>query len=121
MKISPVRFLNRVSAAYIILFCFVPSLQVEDIYRLLAIASSGIWIITALGLCSCVITRQMWHFILIAVSCITFMFLWRLNISAAAIALANVLQPVIIVLVALISMFLFEYDQEFLNYLITVI
>ena len=121
MKVSPVRLINRISAACVILFCFVPSVQVEDIYRAIAIAASIVWIITALSISSGVISKKMWNYLLIAASCVILLFLWRLNISTFDVAFTNVLQPIIMILVALISMFMLEHDPKFLEIMLTVI
>ena len=121
MNIAPARFINRLSAVYIILFCFVPSVQVENIYRLVVLAASAIWVISALGISSGTISKEMGKFILIAATCVALMFIWRTNIGSISSAFANVLQPIIMILVALISMFMLEYDSEFFNILLTAI
>ena len=105
--------LNRISATYILLFCFVPPIQLGTIYRVLAIGASGLWVITVYGTTKGQITRKAMKFAVISAACILLMFLARTNIGSVSSAFANVLQPIIIVLVALISMYAFRYDIDY--------
>ena len=87
----------------------------------MAIVASFVWMITALKISSGLITKKMGRFIEISALCIVAMFLWRINIGSIGAAFSNVLQPIIIVLVALISMYMFEHDPQFFNIMVTVI
>ena len=118
---SPIQLLNRISAACILLFCFVPPIQVDSIYRIIAIAASVVWAGTELMISGGKISKKVLKFIGLSCACVVLMFVARTNISTISTAFANVLQPIIIILVALISMYSFEYDIKFFNIMLPIV
>lgn len=121
MHVSSLRFFNRIAATWVILFCFVPSFQVASIYRLIAIIASCVWLLTALIIDPNFITGKVINFIFIGMLCIGLMFLWQLNVNSMSTAFAYVIQPIIIILIGLISMYSVKNDIVFLNIVITII
>lgn len=121
MRVSSLRFINRLAATWIILFCFLPPFQVADIYRFIAIVASFIWLCTALVIDPKFINGKVANFICVGFLCVGLMFLWRLNVNSPSVAFANIIQPIIMILIALISMYSMKNDTEFLNVVITII
>ena len=121
MHISPLRLLNRIAAIYLVLFCFVPPMQVGIIYRVPAIAAAIVWVLTALLIDPYLINGRVRNFVLIGAACLILMFLWRLNVQSPARAFAGLLQTIIAVLIALIAFHSFKSDLALLQFLFTMV
>lgn len=120
MRISSLRFINRCAAAYIIIFCFVPPIQVDDFYRMLAIGASAMWLLSALTIHPGFIDFKVRNFLIISSLFIFLMFVWRLNVDSFGVSFSRSIQSIIIVLVALISMYSLKNDIQFVNIMITI-
>lgn len=121
MRTSSMVLINRLAAAYVMLFCFVPPIQVGTIYRLIAIGSAGVWLLTALFIDPYFINGRVKNLLLLSLLCLGFMFLSRLNIESIGSAFTNLIQTIIIIIVAFISFFMFKNDRKFLSVILTIV
>jgi len=120
MRILPLRFLNRIAAAYLMLFCFVPPIQVGGTYRTLAVGMAVLWFITALLRDPALINGRVKNLGILCVTCLMLLFLWRLGVGTVADAFAGIMQPLIIMIIAFISLYAMKNDKPFLHTMFTV-
>ena len=121
MQKSAMLLINRLATIYVVLFCFVPPMQVGTSYRLIAIMSAGIWLLTALLIDPRFLNGKVKNLALLSLACISFMFIWRLNIESAGSAFTNLIQTIIIFLIAFMSFFIFKNDRLFLDVILTIV
>ena len=121
MQIAAPLLINRLATIYVVLFCFVPPMQVGTAYRMIAIVSAVVWLLTALVVDPRFVNGKVKNLIILSVMCIGFMFLWRLNVEGPADAFANVLQTIIIILIGLMSFFMFKNDRKFSEVILTIV
>ncbi len=110
-----VRLINYIAASYVLLFVFVPPVQVGTVYRLLAIAATVIWFFTGKGFGSICISKKGAKFIILSAICALGLIFTSSFIHGISEAITKNLQFIIVCIVGYMSLYYFENDAEFFD------
>lgn len=111
--------LEKVCALYVILWIFVPPVQVGTIYRLLAVGCAGLWALLVF-LKDPALLDKLGKYLLIAVACVALMIIWGLGVYSITEAITRHLQMIIMLICGAMATYYMKTDKEFLNLLIAV-
>ena len=110
--------INQLMAAYILFFTFAPPLQVDNVYRILAVTASVIWFLTAVavnpGYISGIVSQYM-SLLLVLVFCLVVLNSLVVGLSQAII---NNLQLIIVIIVGFIAFFYAQNDRAYYDYIV---
>ncbi len=113
------RLINRLAALYIVCWVFIPPLQVDEIYRNLAVALAIVWVVTSIYNDSQFFSENK-VFIVASIACAALMILWRCGIGSLSSAITNTIQFIIFIIIAAISLYYQKNDFSFLKIMMTV-
>lgn len=109
--------LERICALYLILWVFVPPVQVGTIFRILAVACAGLWFLIVL-LRDSHFFQITGKFLLIAVFCVALMIIWSLGVYPITTAVVRNLQFIIMLICGTMATYYMKTDKEFIEILI---
>lgn len=111
---------NRLAAAYLLCWVFVPAVQLGMIYRLIAVVCSVLWAVTAIAMDTRFIVRNQWYFFWVIVTALSIIVL-TMQIMSLGSAVMNTLQYIIMLIIGSMALYFHENDEDFLENILTVI
>lgn len=112
---SSARIINYLAASYVLLFVFIPPMQVGTLYRLVAIACSVIFFITGNGLGQVWMNEQSKKYLFVCLGCSALMIFTSSFVYGVSVAITRNIQFIITCIVGYIGLYYFENDPEFLD------
>ena len=115
------KYLIRACSLYLICWTFFPFMQVGTLYRLIAVACAAMWVLLALAKKPNFLNENL-TFILISGLVICLMIAWYIFLGVGVTkAITQSLQFIIMVLIGLISLYVFKYDKDFAGWVFSFI
>lgn len=109
--------LEKICALYVILWIFVPPVQVGTIYRLAAVGCAGLWFLSVL-LRDPTLMDKIGKFLLIGAACVALMIIWSLGVYSIGTSITRNLQFVIMLTCGVMATYYMKTDKEFVHILI---
>lgn len=109
--------LEKVCALYVVLWIFIPPVQVGTIYRLLAIGCAGLWALLVF-LRDETLLNKLGKYLLIAILCVALMIIWSLGVYSIITAITRNLQFIIMLICGMMATYYMKTDKEFIQILI---
>ncbi len=112
---SLISVINHIAASYVLLFIFVPPIQVGNLYRLIALVATVVWFFTNGGLGVTIISSKSARFLLLSISCAVLLILTSSFIASFSTAIIRNVQFIMMCIAGYISLYYFENDPEFFD------
>lgn len=109
---------NQAFAMYILLFSFVPPIQLGNIYRIIAVGCAVLWLVIASMQQPSFLQGIVSKYTLLVFTLVVVLFLLNYFVSTLSLAFTNNLQMIIVMLVGFISFYYSRYDKEFYQFAI---
>ncbi len=109
--------IEKFCALYVILWIFVPPVQVGSVYRLAAVACAALWLFCVTMQNKSALT-DLKRYLSFALPCMALMIIQRAFAYSFARAFANSIQFIIIVICGIITTYYMKYDRDFIRILL---
>jgi len=109
--------LEKVCVLYVILWIFVPPVQVGIIYRLLAVGCAGLWLLLVM-LRDATLLNNLGKYLLIGALCLSLMLIWSLGVYSITTAITRNLQFIIMLVCGVMATYYMKTDKDFVHLLI---
>ena len=109
--------LEKVCALYVILWIFVPPVQVGTIYRLIAVACAGLWFLLVF-LRDRTLLNTIGKYLLVGIVCVALMIICGLGVYSITMSITRNLQFIIMLICGAMATYYMKKDKEFVQILI---
>ncbi len=111
--------LEKICALYVILWIFIPPIQVGTIYRLLAVGCAGLWLLLVM-LTDTTLLNNLGKYLFLGALCVGFMLIWSLGVYSITTAITRNLQFIIMLVCGAMATYYMKTDKDFVQLLIGV-
>lgn len=113
--------INQAFALYILLFSFVPPIQIGTIYRIFAVGCAFLWLVIAFMQQPSFLQGIVSKYTLLVFTLVVVLFLLNCFVSTLSLAFVNNLQMIIVMLVGFIAFYYSRYDKDFYQFAIALL